>query len=424
MARPQLKPGTMGKVTPRERNGRFQGRASARTLGGELVHLTASGASKAEVMEDLHRQLRALSAYSGDRLHENSTIGEAIDRWLANRRAAVATGALKKQSYAQYVINSKEVVKRIGAVPLREAGPALLFPFLEQLVETAAPKSVSPDGDRVAGTMSLARNTRIVLRGAFATAVAHEVITHNPLAEHKLPKKQKVDRRALTPAQFVAMRESIMAWGANPRRRSDWQRLLDILDVSMGTSMRVGEVLALRPADIDFDVEETPKKKSSKKGKKAKPTPQTRVYVTGTIVEVNGKLLRQPEPKRDRQERAMNVPRATEDVLRRRSAGLATGALLFGTRTGEPYGNPDRLLVSWRTSPEGQAWMELCSLTAAQVTYKLMRRSAATRTRDKLGIEAAGGLLGHSFTSTTEGSYTTMAQVDRRTGKALEGMWG
>lgn len=130
------------------RSGAIQGRSKARTLGGELVSLSASGASEAVVEAALDRKLRALTVYSGSRLHEDSKIADAIERWLANRRAA---GAIKKQSYAQYNFHAKEVVRRIGAVPLRKAGPALLVPFLEQLVEAAAPKSVGSDGKVVPG---------------------------------------------------------------------------------------------------------------------------------------------------------------------------------------------------------------------------------------------------------------------------------
>lgn len=297
VARPQLPPGTRGKTSFRTRSGAIQGRSEARTLGGELISLSASGASEAIVEAALDRKLRALTVYSGSRLHEDSTIADAIERWLANRRAAVAAGAIKKQSYAQYAFHAREVVRRIGAVPLRKAGPALLFTFFEQLVEAAAPKSVGSDGTVVPGTILLARNTRIVLQGAFSTAEAHEVIEHNPLAEYKLPKRSKADRRALTPAQYVAMRESIIEWGSNPRRRSDWRRLLDIMDVSMGTSMRIGEVLALRPCDIDFDAVVPSRKRP--KNRKTRTILQTRVYITGTIVEVDGNLIRQPEPKRE-----------------------------------------------------------------------------------------------------------------------------
>lgn len=121
----------------------------------------------------------------------------------------------------------------------------------------------------------------------------------------------------------------------------------------MGTSMRIGEVLAVRPRDIDFDAVVPSRKRPEKR--KTGQSGRLGCTLRAPSSRSMAKLIRQPEPERDRQERAMRVPRVTEEVLRRRSAGLAPDRLLFATRTGEPYGSPTdcsgagaRRLKGWR----------------------------------------------------------------------------
>lgn len=134
MARPQLEPGTRGKVSLRKRGNTWQARASARTLGGAPLDLSGKGATPEEATADLDRSLRELTVFAGAPLSENSTIAMAIDAWLAGRRAAVSAGTLKPQSYEKYVSTSVAVKARLGAVKLHQARAGLILPYLEQLV--------------------------------------------------------------------------------------------------------------------------------------------------------------------------------------------------------------------------------------------------------------------------------------------------
>ncbi|WP_409046912.1 tyrosine-type recombinase/integrase [Microbacterium sp. HA-8] len=392
MARPQLAPGTMGKASLRQRGTTWQARAKARTYGGDLIQLTATGSTESEAVAELERQLRGATVFMSADLSENSTVSQAIDAWLEGRRAAVVTGALKPQSYEKYVSTSKAVKKLVGALPLHQAGPARVLPLIERITLAHGP--------------ARGRSFRVVLQGAFSTAVSREAMTRNPLTDAPSIRSTRQIDSWLSKDQFLAMRASIIAWGGRSSRRSDWEKLLALVDTAMGTSMRIGEVLALRPMDLALDG--------------AQPSAE----LTGTIVEVEGRLVRQNVPKRHGQERIIPLPTVVATTLRALTARAeAPESLIFGTRTGAPEGNPGRLLASWRKSGEGRAWIESVGIPPEQVTFKLMRRSAAALVRRDLGLAAAQALLGHRYESTTEGSYTPMPMVDPTTAKTLTKMW-
>jgi integrase len=390
--RPQLSPGTIGKVSLRKRGSSWQARAKARTYGGRLLELNASGPSPEEAIAALERDFREIAVFAGGQLSEKSTISEAIDAWLAGRHAAVAAGALKPQSVERYERTAKAVKAKLGALRLHEARPAILLPILEDIT--------------IKEGAARARNFSVILNGAFSTAVAREAMPRNPLSSSPRYYGTKQIESWLSPAQFNSMRKSVREWGERPRTRGDWERLLGLIDTAMGTSMRIGEVLALRPIDLRL----------------AASPPS--VELTGTIVEVGGRLVRQNIPKRHGQERILPLPppvAATLQVLADRAPNPT--ALLFGTRTGEPDGNPERLLKTWRTSADGQQWVQSVGIPTKEVTFKLMRRSAGNRVRKKRGLAAAQALLGHRYESTTEESYTEVPVVDAETAETLAEMW-
>ncbi|CAN5386763.1 hypothetical protein BH23ACT9_BH23ACT9_05450 [soil metagenome] len=90
----------------------------------------------------------------------------------------------------------------------------------------------------------------------------------------------------------------------------------------LGTSARIGEVLAVRRADIDVNG--------------APPT----IRIAGTIVRHKGESLhRQDHPKSARSQRGVALPSFTAAAVRRRLSVLGTTdpeALLFCSRTGTP----------------------------------------------------------------------------------------
>ena len=92
-----------------------------------------------------------------------------------------------------------------------------------------------------------------MLRLAFGLAVRHEVVPRNPIDGVARLHKPKRTPTALSATEVNAVRAVIKAWeqarggcGPNP----DGQ-LGQVVEVMLGTSARIGEVLAIRRCDLD-----------------------------------------------------------------------------------------------------------------------------------------------------------------------------
>ena len=129
---------------------------------------------------------------------------------------------------------------------------------------------------------------------------------------------------ALTLEQVDAIRDAVRGWRrapGTPGPPPDGQ-LEQIIEVMLGTSARIGEVLAIRKCDVDVTV-----------------SPAT-VRICGTIVSPAGKpTYRQPHPKTQKSTRVVSVPSFAAEVIRQRLVVVGPEApdhLLFFTRNGTP----------------------------------------------------------------------------------------
>ena len=87
-------------------------------------------------------------------------------------------------------------------------------------------------------------------------------------------------------------------------------QLRQIVEVMLGTSVRIGEVLAIRRRDLDLTT-----------------TPAT-LRICGTVISERGKgTYRQEHPTTDRSNRVMALPTFTAEALRRRMAVMRDHSL-------------------------------------------------------------------------------------------------
>jgi integrase len=148
-----------------------------------------------------------------------------------------------------------------------------------------------------------AKQSRVVLRLALELAVRHEVLPANPM--HHVSRVHREGRMpdALTSVDVnairavIARRESGVDHISGPR--PDGQ-LGAIIEVMLGTSARIGEVLAIRRRDIDV----------------TGPTPTIRI--AGTIISRPGEpTFRQDHPKTAKSRRIVALPSYTAEAVRR-----------------------------------------------------------------------------------------------------------
>ena len=155
-----------------------------------------------------------------------------------------------------------------------------------------------------------------------------------------------------------------------------------IIEVMLGTSARIGEVLAIRKCDVDVTV--TPAK----------------VRICGTIVSPAGKPThRQSHPKTTKSTRTVSVPSFAAEVLRERLVVVASEYpehLIFFSRNHTPLttNNVRRRLRNI-----------LSEASIKGVTPHSFRRTVATALDRAGGAELAAEMLGHTSSKITKAHY-------------------
>lgn len=232
----------------------------------------------------------------------------STDVWLADldleNKLAPGTRALYERNMRQLVMPAFEHYL------LRE----ITVRKVDQFIKTrAATKSYS-----------MAKQARTVLSLAFGLAVRYDAIPKNPVRDTTRLHKPPSQAMALTATQVDAIRAAVRGWRCGsgvPGPPPDGQ-LEQIIEVMLGTSARIGEVLAVRKCDIDVT--------------RSRAT----VRICGMIVSPTGKPThRQPHPKTAKSTRTVSVPSFTAEVLRERLVVVASEDpehLIFFSRNHTP----------------------------------------------------------------------------------------
>lgn len=189
---------------------------------------------------------------------------------------------------------------------------------------------------------------------------------------------------ALSVEQVQAIRAAASAWRRGtglPGPKPDGQ-LEAIIEVMLGTSARIGEVLAIRKCDID-----------------ATSTPAT-VRICGTIVSPKGKAThRQDHPTTSKSRRTVSVPSFTAAVLRQRLAAAGRQDpthLLFFSRNHTP-------LTTNNVRRRLRAVLEQAGIDG--VSPHAFRRTVATVIDRAGGADLAAEMLGHTSSQITKEHY-------------------
>jgi integrase len=159
-------------------------------------------------------------------------------------------------------------------------------------------------------------------------------------------------------------------------------QLGQIVEVMLGTSARIGEVLAVRRCDIDVTVN------------------PALMRIAGTVISNKGEpTFRQDHPKTDRSNRIVALPSFTAEALRQRLAVMADRspeALVFASRNGTPLttANVRRQL----RKVLGDAGID-------GVHPHMFRRTVATVINEQASVNLAAELLGHTGPKVTVEHY-------------------
>ena len=370
MARPRTPIGTFGDITDvKTPNGQVRARTRFRDDDGQVRRVSATG----EDRKSAERALKAVLAKRASRvaageLTADSSFTKLVEVWLEDLdlegKLAPSTRALYERNLRQLVMPAFE------HFTLREITVRKVDQFIKTL---AANKSYS-----------YAKQARTVLSLAFGLAVRYDAIARNPVRDTVRLHKPPSQAMALTAAQVDAIRGAVRTWRRGPGvvgPPPDGQ-LEQNIEVMLGTSARIGEVLAIRKCDVDVTV-----------------SPAT-VRICGTIVSPAGKPThRQPHPKTAKSTRTVSVPSFTAEVLRQRLVVVAKEDpehLIFFSRHHTPLttNNVRRRLRNI-----------LAEVGITGVTPHSFRRTVATVIDRAGGAELAAEMLGHTSSEITKQHY-------------------
>jgi integrase len=382
MARPRTPIGAYGSIAVRRRGDRTIAETRIRDADGRLRHVRVTARTAAQARLVLKERLLERPAFgTGGVLTPQTTFAHLAEVWLTDLAGQeLAEGT--KQSYRDQL--RLHVRPAFEHYTLAEVTTGRVEWFLKS---------------QAAISSSRARQSRTLLNLLFGFALRHDAVSRNPVAGTSPLRHPKSEPKALTLEQIAAIRVAAANWRTEPGLpgpKPDGQ-VRDIIEVLLGTAMRPGEVLALRPRDVDD-----------------RPTGMV-VAVTGTVVERKGQgAIRQERPKSEASIRWIPVPDFAAIVLRRRLTGVSARRTIFANRTGGPL-SPYNVRRTFRE------FLADAGLAHSGISLRWYRRTGATVIARGMGSDAAAAFLGHSSTVITEGHYIERDRnVDRTPAAHLE----
>ncbi len=384
MARQKLRAGQLGTVqTITLPSGRIQARARLCDEVGKLHQLKASGTTEALAETALREKADSiLNDTGGPTLTKDATITEVAAVFLYDKGRSGTVEDSTMESYEASVRNV--ITPTCGDLLLRDFTVRRCNRILADIREQRS--------------LAAARKARSVLSLICQTGIEYDILAFNPVRDaRRLPLPEK-KTAVLTPEQLLLVQRLIRTWrkdsGYGPR--PNVETLENAMWIMVGTSVRVGEVLALRRCDVDV----------------ASSPPSALVNATIKQTKKQG-VYRKPSPKRTRQKRRIALPSFTAAAVRSQLARTGKGAeaYLFATKTGNPLSvsNYERLLRTF--VDDNKQALEAAGIETEQFSTHIFRRSTATLVEAAAGITLASRLLGHANEQITRASYVVSAEL-------------
>lgn len=340
--------------------------------------------------------------------------------WLQHRKdhGKVRTkGKLAPRTLATYNAEIQHVIlPAIGKVRIRETN----VPFLDRLfADVEHGRKHGNYQPREHGRST--RQLRVVLGGMIGLAVAHGALAANPMrdaAQSVRDPKAEVEYFTVPQAHHLRTRVRREAMRVEGRRMPN-RDLEESVDLLLGTGMREGEGLAIRPIDLTGinpaslgDLAEVPGLAEiadvithSAPGEEGLPI----LYVRGTLIEPRkgyvDKLHGQDTTK-TREDRRLILPDHVAPVLVeriRRQPATTPESPIFGTGTWiSPANMRSRLRLAVDRALENG---EVADKELDGTSLHTLRRTVGTLLAHEVSLDAARDQLGHRDPSITSRHY-------------------
>jgi len=289
------------------------------------------------------------------------SVGEYLEHWLTvdiERRVARKTAIRHRQ------IVQRQIIPRIGGVPVRKLTPTHIEAFEAQLQQDGHVKGRKASQGLTAQTVLHVHRT---LSQALAHAVNAGVLFKNPAEQVKPPRPLRKEIAILSKPEIATL-----------LRASEGTRLYLPVLIAVTTGVRRGELLALRWSDIDLKA--------------------ARLTANQSLERLAGKTTLKP-PKTSGSHRTITLPALTVEALRdHRSAKprIGAGELVF-SHDGIPW-DPDSLTKAFDrlVRETGVRRITFHGLRHTHISHQLM---------DGVHVKVVSERAGHANVSITLGVY-------------------
>ncbi|MFC9352812.1 tyrosine-type recombinase/integrase [Arthrobacter sp. NPDC057013] len=401
MARAKMPAWQLFQYTPtKDESGRWTARGRYNDDAGVRHDIKRSGRTKGAADLALRRAVEEAQKRAEQRMKEAEaakaeasivTLEELSERWLAVRKpspveidettqtGASPTNGLRMQSWTSYAGNlRRHLLPVLGGFPVGE----LKTPDCEKAIHSLYDKE---DGTGYR-TADLAKQ---VLSQIMDYAVRQGHRADNPVRfVSNVPSPKKRPTR-LKPSTVAAVHEAVRArqpekgvGGPKPTGR-----LSDVVKFLFATGMRIGEALAVRWDDIQFDGD------------------RILITVSGTLIEKDGLFYRQDYPKSDSQRILQLTQDWIQDMIRLRhmnKRNTRTNAV-FATRNGT-FVRPSNFRSDLRKANKAAGIHE-------KISPHRFRSTVSSEIAEYYRDEAAQQQLGHSSPETTRRHYIHRPEI-------------
>ncbi|GAB4086405.1 hypothetical protein GCM10028784_30350 [Myceligenerans cantabricum] len=402
MTRRKLRPGDVGEVSYREiplkgtgARGKsvWQARVRVCLYDGSEEQPGRNADTKTEAR---NRVLKAatdlLSAPRGsEALKPDSRVGLACRQWINELRVRQAwpNPPVRPQTVDEYERNlGRHVVPHLGKRRLRELTPAIIQAWIDGMIERGK------DGPHDMVTTTAA--TRGNLISVLDRAVVHDALRDNPARKTQAPSKKRPEPKAMTVFGIGRLRAAVRSWERSregqpgPRPTG---HLPAVVDVMLGTGMRIGEVMALRWGEVNLSPDGLPT-----------------IAVEATLTDVKGQgTVRQPKPKTDAGDRVIILPPFVAEALVSIRPAVTTADMpVFPSRRFRDGRNATRAQTPHNIRRTLRMALDKAEMTG-EVYPHLLRKTVATRVARKMRLADAAALLGHKI----DAGVTARHYIDR-----------
>ncbi|GAB4085018.1 tyrosine-type recombinase/integrase [Myceligenerans cantabricum] len=391
MGRTELKPGEHGEISIKQTGPKtWRARTRLKLMTGDIVPVSRNASQEDKARLRVQAAVAEIlnAARGSDELKPDSKVGLACRQWVTEMRVRSTwpRPPMKPQTIDKYEQHlGRYAVPLLGKKRLNELTPAVCQRFIDSIVAGGT----SDENDMTNTAVRL----RSVLNMVLDRAVIHDAIRDNPMRRTVAPALKKPVPKAMTVTDVYRLRQAVRDWvkaGKDRPGPDPSKHLAVLIDVLLGTGVRIGEALALRWGEADLDPAD------------GAPT----ITIDATMVAIKGKgCVRQEIPKTEAGERVIVIPPFAVESLRTIRPATATAEMpVFPSRRYRDDGTVLKCQAPTNCRRQLRAALAAAEMTG-EVYPHLLRSTVATYVARERGPFEAAALLGHKIDTGVTGRH-------------------